>query len=301
MAAQRSTGAASASVAEDDARPPSRPSAPSTITADGREVSLVKLSETRISRTVYEYVYNIVVKNNATALTNGFAALTGVGAGTTIVRGSVPLGEVDASATVAPFGTITLRHDRAVPFDASALVWSITNSTAPVNRLTIPADVAAAAAKIAADPQIKALLDEQSTPAMAKSRWNNFLELVRIPSPSREEFRSVAEIHRRLINEFGFAPSEVVTRNDGFLPGTDVNIVDGLPVYNACVMIKGSYSSRPDAQSYNGQFPKVLLEGHIDVVNPETQPPASDPWNHIKLQPYSQAGRRDPGAAGGHS
>ena len=172
-------------------RPPWRPLAPSTTTADGREVSLVKLSETRVSRTVYDYVFNIVVKNNATALTNGFATLTNVGTGTTIVRGSVPLGEVDANATVEPFGTITLRHDRALPFDASALVWSITNSTAPVNRLTIPADVAAAAAKIAADPQIKALLDEQSTPAMAKSRWNNFLELVRIPSPSREEFRSV--------------------------------------------------------------------------------------------------------------
>jgi acetylornithine deacetylase/succinyl-diaminopimelate desuccinylase-like protein len=259
-----------------------------TVTADNREISLVKLSETRVSRTVYEYVYNRVVKNNATALTNGLATLTTVGAGTTIVKGLVPLGEVSADATVSPFGTITIRHDRAVPFDASALGFAITNSTAPVNRLTIPADVAAAAAKIAADPQIKALLDEQSTPTMAKFRWNNFLELVRIPSPSREEYRSVAEIHRRLINEYGFSPSEVMTRNDGFLPGTDVNIVDGLPVYNVCVKIKGSYSSRPDAQSYNGQFPKVLLEGHIDVVNPETQPPASDPWNHIKLQPYAQ-------------
>src|ERR1700754_1834635 len=52
--------------------------------ADGREVSLVKVSETRVSRTVYDYVYNIVVKNNAAALTNGIAALTKVGAGTTI-------------------------------------------------------------------------------------------------------------------------------------------------------------------------------------------------------------------------
>ncbi|CAN5133466.1 hypothetical protein BH11PSE9_BH11PSE9_02390 [soil metagenome] len=266
-----------------------------TTSADGREVTLVKVSETRVSRTVYDYVYTIVVKNNASALANGVAALTTVGKGTTIVKGAVPLGAVEADATVWPFGTITLRHDRTLPFDANALVWSIANSSAPVNRATIPADVAAAAAKIAADPQIKALLDEQSTPAMAKSRWHNFLELVRIPSPSREEYRSAAEIHRRLVNEFGFSQSEVMTRNDGFLPGTDVNIVDGLPVYNACVMIKGSYSSSPEAQSYKGQFPKVLLEGHIDVVNPETQPPASDPWNHIKLQPYSQAVVETPG------
>jgi acetylornithine deacetylase/succinyl-diaminopimelate desuccinylase-like protein len=282
-----STGAAGVPAA-DDGRLALAAVGASTITTEGREISLVQISETRISRTVYDYVFNVVVKNNATALTNGVAALTGAGSGTTILRGSVPLGEVDAGATVTPFGTVTLRHDRSVPFDANALVWSITNSSAPVNRATIPSDVATAAAKIAADPQIKALLDEQSTASVAKFRWNNFLELVRIPAPSREEYRSVAEIHRRLVNEFGFSQAEVMTRNDGFLPGTDVNIVDGLPVYNACVMIKGSYSSRPDAKSYQGQFPKVLLEGHIDVVNPETQPPASDPWNHIKLQPYSQ-------------
>jgi hypothetical protein len=53
-------------------------------------------------------------------------------------------------------------------------------------------------------------------------------------------------------------------------------------------VIKGSYSSRADAQHYQGQFPKVLVEGHIDVVNPEVLPPASDPSIHIKLQPYAQ-------------
>ncbi|MDB5999523.1 MAG: peptidase, partial [Rhizobacter sp.] len=285
---ESSTGTASG-LAADDTKAALADGGTTTVTADGRQVSLVKVSETRIGRTVYDYVYNIVVKNNATAMTNGFATLTNVGTGTTILKGLVPLGEVGADATVSPYGTITIRHDRAVPFNTGALVWAISNSTAPVNRATIPSDVAAAAAKIAADPQIKALLDEQSTPTMAKSRWNNFLELVRTPSPSREEYRSAAEIHSRLVNQFGFSQSEVMTRNDGFLAGTDVNIVDGLPVYNACVMIKGSYSSTPGAQSYQGQFPKVLLEGHIDVVNPETQPPASDPWNHIKLQPYSQA------------
>ena len=263
--------------------------ATSAVTADGRTVTLVKVSETRVSRTVFDYVFNIEVKNNATALSNGLAQLTGAGSGTTVMRGNVPLGAVDANATARPFGTITLRHDRSRPFDAAALVWSVANLSTPVNQATVPAEVAAAAAKISADPQVKALLDDQSTPTAAKSRWNQFLELVRIPSPSREEYRSAAEIHRRMVNEWGFAPNEVMTRADGQLAGSDVQIVDGQAVYNACVMIKGSYSSRADAQSYKGQFPKVLLEGHIDVVNPETQPPASDPWNHIKLQPYAQA------------
>src|SRR5688572_27417206 len=153
---------------------------------------------------------------------------------------------------------------------------------------TIPAPVVAAAEKIANDPQVLALIKDQSTDAAAKARWNQFLELVRIPSPSRYEHWKAAEIHRRLVNEWGFSQTEVMTRADGIIDGTDTNIVDGLPVYNACVVIKGSYSTRADAQNYQGQVPKVLVEGHIDVVNPEVLPPASDRFIHMKLQPYAQ-------------
>lgn len=153
---------------------------------------------------------------------------------------------------------------------------------------TIPDPVKAAVEKIANDPQIAALLKDQSTDAAAKARWNNFLELVRIPSPSREENLKAAEIHKRLVTDWGFSQAEVMTRADGVIPASDTNIVDNLPVYNACVVIKGSYSSRPDAQNYKGQYPKVLVEGHIDVVNPETLPKSGDPNIRIKLQPYSQ-------------
>ena len=153
---------------------------------------------------------------------------------------------------------------------------------------TIPASVVAAAEKIANDPQVLALVKEQSTDAAAKARWNQFLELVRIPSPPRQEHLKAAEIHRRLVNEWGFSPEEVMTRADGVIAASDTNIVDGLPVYNACVVIKGSYSSRADAQQYQGQFPKVLVEGHIDVVNPEELPKSGDPSIRIKLQPYAQ-------------
>jgi acetylornithine deacetylase/succinyl-diaminopimelate desuccinylase-like protein len=153
---------------------------------------------------------------------------------------------------------------------------------------TIPAPVVAAAEKIANDPQVMALIKDQSTDAAAKARWNQFLELVRIPSPSRYEHLKAAEIHRRLVNEWGFSPAEVMTRADGTIPASDTNIVDNLPVYNACVVIKGSYEGSAGAQNYKGQFPKVLVEGHIDVVNPEELPPASDPFIHIKLQPYAQ-------------
>jgi acetylornithine deacetylase/succinyl-diaminopimelate desuccinylase-like protein len=153
---------------------------------------------------------------------------------------------------------------------------------------TIPPPVAAAAEKIAKDPQVIKLIEEQRTEAAAKARWNQFLELVRIPSPPRYEHLKAAEMHRRAVKEWGFSPAEVMTRADGTIDGTDVNIVDGLPVYNACLLIKGSYSSRPDAQHYKGQFPKVLVEGHIDVVNPEELPPGNNPVLPIKLQPHTQ-------------
>ncbi len=153
---------------------------------------------------------------------------------------------------------------------------------------TIPASVVAAAKTIANDPQVTALLKDQGTDAAAKARWNQFLELVRIPSPPRSENLKAAEIHRRLVNEWGFSADEVMTRADGIIPSSDTNIVDGLPVYNACVVIKGSYAGRPDAQHYMGQFPKVLVEGHIDVVNPEELPKSGDPSIRIKLQPYDQ-------------
>ena len=58
---------------------------------------------------------------------------------------------------------------------------------------TIPASVVAAAEKIANDPQVMALIKEQSTDAAAKARWNQFLELVRIPSPPRNEHLKAAE------------------------------------------------------------------------------------------------------------
>ncbi|HYP83149.1 peptidase M20 [Variovorax sp.] len=153
---------------------------------------------------------------------------------------------------------------------------------------TISPEVVAAAEKITSDAQVAAVVQDLLTPENAKGRFNQHMELVRIASPSRYEYRMAAEIHRRMAGEWGFSPDEVKTSADGNLPGSDVQIVDGMPVYNACVEIKGSYSSTPGAQSYNGQFPKVLVESHIDVVNPEVLPPDSNPYQPIRLQPISQ-------------
>lgn len=144
------------------------------------------------------------------------------------------------------------------------------------------------AAQISADPIMQNILKEAMSPEGQKWRFNTQMEITRIASPSRSEMRRQREIMRRFVEEWGFTPEEVVTRLDGVLPGAGLQKVDGLPVYNACVRIPGTYASQKDAQSYKGQFPKVLLEGHIDTVNPPVLPPESSPYMPVKLQAASQ-------------
>ena len=138
-----------------------------------------------------------------------------------------------------------------------------------------------------ADPAMQALLKEATSEEAQKWRFNTLLELARIASPSRFEMRRQAEITRRLVEEWGFAPEDVLTRPDGFLKDAGVRTVDGKPVYNVCVRIPGTYGARPDAVSYKGQLPKVVLEGHIDTANPGVLPPAETPYEAVKLQKVS--------------
>ena len=152
------------------------------------------------------------------------------------------------------------------------------NSNAPV----ISPEVQSAAAKLANDASIQAIVAEWRTASHTQARFDQHLELVRIASPSRSEYNRALEIKRRMVEEWGFLPGEIKTRDDGTLPGSDVQIVDGLPVYNICAEIKGSYSSSAGAVSYRGQYPKVLVESHIDTVNPEKLTYRYEP---VKLQP----------------
>jgi len=61
-----------------------------------------KLSETRINRTVYEYVYRLSVSNGAQAVQGLVIRLTGGGTGLSVVQGSVFVGDLASGATVAP-------------------------------------------------------------------------------------------------------------------------------------------------------------------------------------------------------
>ena len=168
---------------------------------------------------------------------------------------------------------------------AAALCSAVFAASAAVPVITD--GVSRGAALIHADPAMQALLAEATSEEAQKWRFNTLLELARIASPSRFEMRRQAEITRRLVEEWGFAPEDVLTRPDGFLKSAGVQTVDGKPVYNVCVRIPGTYGARPDAVSYKGQLPKVVLEGHIDTVNPSVLPPAETPYEAVKLQKVS--------------
>ena len=88
------------------------------------------LSETRIDRTVFEYVMTASLTNSAPTLARAVeATLTSASPKTTIVEGKLSFGNVAGGATVTTTDTFTIRHDRTAPVDPSVLQWA--TSAAP--------------------------------------------------------------------------------------------------------------------------------------------------------------------------
>lgn len=88
---------------------------------------LTKVSETRVGRTEYEYVFRVTIRNNGQApLTGVKLSLTGAGSGTTILDGEVAVSNLGANASTTPADTIRIRQDRTIAFNQGALTWSIT-------------------------------------------------------------------------------------------------------------------------------------------------------------------------------
>lgn len=98
-------------------------------------VALTKISETRISRTVYDYVFKITVLNDALARKSIMATIVGAGSGSTVLDGSVLIGDLSSGASVTPVDTITIRQDRTFAFTAGGLDWRITD---PLNGVPVP-------------------------------------------------------------------------------------------------------------------------------------------------------------------
>jgi hypothetical protein len=97
----------------------------SAVTVSAAVSSLTKISETRASRTEFDYVYKVMLTNGAAAQDYATATITAAGPGVTIIDGVASFGQVPAGATVGSTDTITLRIDRTRTFDPAALVWKI--------------------------------------------------------------------------------------------------------------------------------------------------------------------------------
>lgn len=95
------------------------------VALDGDIKSLVKVGELRVSRTIYEYRFRIVLNPGSIDATNVVASIQAAGIGTTILQGTIYVGTVSAGINISPPDTITLRHDRTKPFDPAALRWQI--------------------------------------------------------------------------------------------------------------------------------------------------------------------------------
>ena len=152
----------------------------------------------------------------------------------------------------------------------------------------VSTDVQKAAETIYKDPVMQKMLTELTSDENAQFRFNTHMEVARIASPSRYEMRRAEELARRMVEEWGFDKSDIMTTPEGIIKGAGIQKVDGMPVYNVCVRIPGTYSQEKGAKSYKGQFPKVLLEGHTDTVNPAKLPPKSNPYMPVKLQKASE-------------
>ena len=99
---------------------------------------LTKVSEARIGRTVYEYVFQVTFLNSGAQLSDIKAQITSAGTGTTIVDGTVTVGNLASGASTTPTDTITLRHDRTFTFDPAALKWQINGTPVPIPPTDIP-------------------------------------------------------------------------------------------------------------------------------------------------------------------
>jgi RHS repeat-associated protein len=87
----------------------------------------VKLSEKRISRTVYEYTYQASITNSGPDVLNVVATAASNSPHTTIVdnNNTLSFGNVPAGATVGSSDTFSFRQDRLYAFSWSNLTWNI--------------------------------------------------------------------------------------------------------------------------------------------------------------------------------
>lgn len=95
--------------------------------AQAAEVTGLQLvSSVRSGRTSMDYTYRINVRNDATPLSAALATVRSTAAATTVLDGTVSLGDLAAGATLLSTDTFTIRQDRTAAFNPASLSWSVT-------------------------------------------------------------------------------------------------------------------------------------------------------------------------------
>lgn len=104
-------------------------------TAQASEVAFTRLileRSTRITRTVFEYVYRVEAENRGAGLLGVEGTVQSLVAATTVMDGHASFGTVASGAIVQSVDTITIRHDRTRAFSPSALRWTFTGQAPTV-------------------------------------------------------------------------------------------------------------------------------------------------------------------------
>lgn len=91
-------------------------------------IAITKLSTTKVSRTIYDYVFKVSIENSGEARTGVKASLIQAGKGSNIVDAEATIGNMGAKSFARSNDTITIRHDRTLAFDLTALKWVVASS-----------------------------------------------------------------------------------------------------------------------------------------------------------------------------
>lgn len=84
----------------------------------------------RVSRTLFDYTYQVSFSNTGDAIKNTVATVTSSSAATVVMDGTVMIGAMAAGAGATSYDTITIRQDRLQPFDPSSLKWQFSSDLA---------------------------------------------------------------------------------------------------------------------------------------------------------------------------
>lgn len=141
-------------------------------------IALTKVSEVRVDRTTFDYTFQVSIRNDGQGRADILARMTNAGLGTSIIDGEVRVRVLESGATVVSNDTIKLRHNRAYPFNLSALQWNLQSTNAVVIRGIVTDDrVAGATVTVTslADLSVQAIAvtDQQgayATPSLAPSQ-----------------------------------------------------------------------------------------------------------------------------------